>query len=111
MLPKFWPLPLRLKSVSEKLQLAKDIGIDLSVLSVDSMALGNLVTRWDQPPPQRDTPEAATQMDESTQTEVTVVSPVKEKFKMILAIGHTNTIALFFSKGVPQIGSKCRLGR
>jgi general secretion pathway protein L len=88
------------ESVSEKLQLAKDIGIDLSVLSVDSMALGNLVTRWDQPPPQRDTPEAATQMDESTQTEVTVVSPVKEKFKMILAIGHTNTIALFFSKGV-----------
>ncbi|MEO0336724.1 MAG: pilus assembly protein PilM, partial [Pseudomonadota bacterium] len=86
------------EQVAERVQLAKDIGVELSVLSVDSLALGNLVTRWDQPPPQRDEQESFSQVDEDTQTEVTVVSPVREKFKMILAIGHSNSIALFFSK-------------
>ncbi|NQZ00961.1 MAG: pilus assembly protein PilM, partial [Bdellovibrionales bacterium] len=86
--------------VSDKVQLSRDIGIDLSILSVDSLALANLVTRWDQAPPQMEVPDEMTQMDGDTHTEVTVVSPVRDKFKMILAIGHTNTIALFFSKGV-----------
>lgn len=91
------------ETVEAQVQLAKDIGVELAILSVDSVALCNLVSPWYQPPPtvSPDSSNMDSDSDELDEmTTATVVSPAKDKVQMLLNIGHANSIAIFFKDGI-----------
>ncbi len=89
------------ETVAENVQLAKDIGVDLSTLSVDGLAIPNLLTPWWEPPLQEeadldlmdDNDDEDMDFDEAE----TKIGPSPLALHMHLHIGHQNTLVLFFA--------------
>ena len=90
------------ETVAENVQLAKDIGVDLNVLSVDGLAIPNLFTPWWEPPPQEE-PDMDLMGDDEDDEDVdfddaeTKISPSPLSLNVHLHIGHQSTIVLFFA--------------
>lgn len=83
--------------VAEKVQLAKDMGIDLGILSVDGLALSNIESNWWEPPLQIETPpEDPTDEDDDSEASRGPVKPME----VHLHIGHSGTVILFYVESI-----------
>ncbi len=81
--------------ITEILNLANDAGIDPEIITSDGFALSNLITAWDESPPEADS-LLGTDANAQTNTEGATVDPDQTKIKpsasLYIQIGHTKTI-------------------
>ncbi len=77
--------------VGEVLSMAHDCGVDPTLISAESLALGNLFERWSEPPPES--------------AEFAHDIPAPRNADLILNIGHLNSQLLVFCEGI-MIGAR-----
>lgn len=76
--------------IQNALQLAQDSGFELTLLSVEGIALGNIVERWTEPPPSF--PAPSLQLEEA-------VKPLRH-VNIQLQMGHTHTLVSAYEGNV-----------
>jgi general secretion pathway protein L len=87
-------------NVKEKVQLSKDIGADMQILSVDGLALINLSTDWWEPPRQDSITPDAPMSEDTLYFDETRVSSTQAELKVHVHMGHDTTLVLFYSNDV-----------
>ena len=86
--------------VQTKVQLAKDIGINLTTLTLDNGSVESLDEVVRGSPCAGRAGSTMVETMDGEETAVDVASPAKDKIEVLINMGHTNTTALFYKEGM-----------